>query len=272
MTPIPVAEIPNGATRLYIIVGDPIVQVKSPGGMTRGFAARGHNAVLVPMHVTPVDLAPLLAGAKLAQNLDGIIVTIPHKFACAAHCTSLSPRATFLGATNIIRRTPEGGWHGDMLDGLGFVAAIRAKGGEPKGKRALLAGAGGAGSAIALGLIDAGVAALAIHDADTTRRDTLIARLKTHSRTPVTVGSEDPTGCDLVANATPAGMRAGDAFPIDVSTLSPAAFAACVITQPVPAPWLAAAAARGCATSNGVDMYQAEQAMMLDFLLGTEGA
>lgn len=272
MTPIPVAEIPNGATRLYIIVGDPIAQVKSPGGMTRGFAARGHNAVLVPMHVAPVDLAPLLAGAKLAQNLDGIIVTIPHKFACAAHCTSLSPRATFLGATNIIRRTPEGGWHGDMLDGLGFVAAIRAKGGEPKGKRALLAGAGGAGSAIALGLIDAGVAALAIHDADTTRRDTLIARLKTHSATPVTIGTADPAGCDLVANATPAGMRAGDAFPIDVSKLSPAAFAACVITQPVPAPWLAAAAARGCATSNGVDMYQAEQAMMLDFLLGTDGA
>jgi shikimate dehydrogenase len=263
------ADFPTGATRLYIIVGDPIAQVKSPAGMTQAFRARGHNAILVPMHVTPADLAPLIAGAKLVNNLDGIVVTIPHKFAMAAQCTSLSTRAQFLGATNIIRRTPEGGWHGDMLDGLGFVAAIRAKGGEPAGKRALLAGAGGAGSAIALALVDAGVTSLAIHDADAARGDALISRLRAYSATPISIGSSDPTGFDLAANATPAGMRAGDAFPVDAAKLAPAAFAACVITQPVPAPWLAAAAARGCATSDGVDMYKAEQAMMLEFLLGS---
>jgi shikimate dehydrogenase len=263
------ADFPTGATRLYVIVGDPIAQVKSPAGMTQAFRGRGHNAVLVPMHITPADLERLIGGVKLAKNLDGIIVTIPHKFTMSALCTSLSPRATFLGATNIIRRMPDGGWHGDMLDGLGFVAAIRAKGGEPKGKRALLAGAGGAGSAIALALIDAGVASLAIHDFDATRRDALIARLKTHSATLITTGSSDPTGYDLVANATPAGMRDGDPYPVDTAKFAPSTFAACVITQPVPAPWLTAAAARGCATSDGVDMYKAEQAMMLDFLLGS---
>ena len=260
--------LPNGATRLYIIVGDPIAQVKAPGGMTRAFADRGHNAALVPMHVTPQDLPNLLKGASLARNLDGIVVTIPHKFACAAHCTTLSPRSKLLGAVNIIRRTADGGWYGDMLDGLGFVAAIRAKGGEPKGKSALLIGAGGAGSAIGLGLVDAGVASLAIHDEDTARRDALIKRLQSHSKTPVAAGSADPAGFELVANATPAGMREGDTFPVDVAKLSPAAFAACVITQPVPAPWIVAASARGCATSHGVDMYHAEQAMMLEFLLG----
>ncbi len=264
-----VTDFPTGATRLYIIVGDPIAQVKSPAGMTQAFRSRGHNAVLVPVHIAQTDLAQFIAGVKLGKNIDGIIVTIPHKFAMAALCSSLSPRATFLGATNIIRRTDDAGWHGDMLDGLGFVAAIRAKGGEPKGKRALLAGAGGAGSAIALALADAGVASLAIHDADATRRDALIARLKSRTATPITIGSDDPTGCDLVANATPAGMRDSDAFPIDVLKLAPTAFAACVITQPVPSPWLVAAAARGSATSNGVDMYKAEQAMMLDFLLGS---
>ena len=262
--------IPDGATRLYVIVGDPIAQVKSPGGMTRGFAARGHNAVLVPAHVTPQDLPGLLAGVSLARNLDGIIVTIPHKFACAAHCTELSPRAQFLGAVNIIRRTASGGWYGDMLDGLGFVAAIRAKGPEPNGKTALLIGAGGAGSAIALALVDAGVAALAIHDADHGRRDALIKRLQSRGKAPVSIGSTDPTGFDLVANATPMGMNPGDPFPLDVANLSPQAFAACVITQPVPAPWIVAANVRGCASSHGVDMYHAEQAMMLEFLLGVE--
>ena len=268
MAAIPATGIPDGATRLYIIVGDPIVQVKSPGGMSRGFAARGQNALCVPVHVTAHDLAAFLAGAKLAPNIDGILVTVPHKFACARFCTSLSPRATLLGATNMIRRTADGGWHGDMLDGVAFVAAIRAKGGEPAGKRALLAGAGGAGSAIALAFVDAGVSLLAIHDSDTQRRDALIAQLSTHSRVPVLAGSSDPSGFDLVANATPAGMRAADPHPVEVAKISPTAFAACVITEPVPAPWLAAAQRRGCAVSHGVDMYDAQQSMMLDFLLG----
>ena len=259
--------IPDGATRLYIIVGDPTAQVKSPAGMTLGFAARGHNAVLVPMHVSPRDLPQVLAGTRLAKNLDGLLVTVPHKFACVAQCTSLSPRSKFLGAANVVRRTSDGGWHGDMLDGLGFVAAIHANGGEPAGKRALLVGAGGAGSAIALALVEAGVASLSIHDDDVVRRDSLIKRLQTRGRVPVSAGSNDPTGFDLVANATPAGMQAGDPYPVDVAKLPAAAFAACVITKPHPAPWIEMARRAGCATSDGVDMYNAEQSMMLDFFL-----
>jgi shikimate dehydrogenase len=158
-----------------------------------------------------------------------------------------------------------------MLDGLSLIAAIRAKGGEPKGKRALLVGAGGAGSAIALALVEAGVASLAIHDADAARRDALIARLRTCASTPITTGAVDPAGFDLVANATPAGMQKDDAFPVDVTKLSPTAFAACVITQPAPAPWLVAAAANGCVTSDGVDMYKAQQVLMLDFFLNATG-
>lgn len=258
---------PNGATRLHFIVGDPIAQVKSPAGMTGNFLARGLNALCVPIHVAPADLPDLVEGVTRAKNVDSILVTVPHKFACAALCRELSPRAQFLGAVNIMRRTTDGGWHGDMLDGLGFVAAIRAKGFEPKGRRALLVGAGGAGSAIALAFVEAGVASLSIHDEDPARRDTLIGRLAQLSDVRVRAGSPDPEGFELVANATPAGMRPGDKNPVLVDRLAPEAFCACVITRPVPAPWLVAAAARGCPTSDGVDMYQAEQVMMMDFLM-----
>ena len=55
-------NLPNGTKRLYVIVGDPIAQVKSPAGMTRGFVGRGHDAVLVPIHVTPQDLPAFLTG------------------------------------------------------------------------------------------------------------------------------------------------------------------------------------------------------------------
>ncbi len=259
----------TGATRLYVIVGDPIAQVKAPGGMTAGFAARNHDGVLVPVQVAVDDLPSLLAVAGNLKNLDGIIVTVPHKFTCFAHCASTSDRARFIGAVNIMRRRPEGGWHGDMVDGLGFVGAVRAKGFDASGKRALLIGAGGAGSAIAQALLAAGVRELGVHDADASRRDALIARLNTMGAGRAIVGSPDPSGFDLVGNATPAGMQPGDPLPIDVAKLAPSMFVGCVITVPAASPMIEAARARGCNTSTGTDMYQALQGTMLDFFLSS---
>jgi shikimate dehydrogenase len=257
----------TGATRLNIIVGDPIAQVKAPGGMTTAFADIGHDGILVPVQVAPEDLKGLLTVANRLKNLDGIVVTVPHKFACFKHCRSASERASFLGAVNIMRRRKDGGWHGDMVDGLGFVGAVRHKGYEPRGKRALLVGAGGAGSAIAMALVEAGVDELAIHDDDAARRDNLIARLKTLGRGSMVAGSSDPAGYDLVGNATPAGMKAGDPLPIDITRLAATSFVGCVITAPAVPPLIEAARRLGCPTSTGTDMYNALQGSMLDFLL-----
>ena len=257
----------NGATKLYIIVGDPIAQVQAPRGMTQAFAALGHNAALVPVHIASPHLADFLAAASAVQNLDGIIVTIPHKFACYKFCTSTTERARFLGAVNIMRRGRGGAWFGEMLDGPGFVGGIRAKGCKPEGQRALLAGAGGAGSAIALGLVEAGVRELAIHDIDIKRRDALIGRLATKFKIPVSAGSADPTGFDLIANATPMGMKAGDPYPVDPACLAPSMFVGCAITSPPVSPIVEAARRIGCNTSVGGDMYAAAQQLMLDFLL-----
>jgi shikimate dehydrogenase len=257
----------TGATRLYVIVGDPIAQVKSPGGMTRAFAARGHDGVLVPTQVAVEDLTDFLSICDRMKNLDGIIVTVPHKFACYRHCKDATARGKFLGAVNILRRRSEGGWYGEMVDGQGFVGAVKAKGFDPSGKRALQVGAGGAGSAIALALLDAGVRELALHDEDVARRDGLIARLAGLGKGRVVVGSPDPTGFDLVANATPAGMKPTDPYPVDVTRFTPAMFVGCVITAPAVSPMVEAARKVGCNTSTGTDMYQALQSAMVDFLL-----
>lgn len=256
----------SGATRVHFIVGDPIAQVKSPAGVTQAFAERGMDAMVMPAHVAPADLATWLAGVSAAKNVDGVIVTVPHKFACAALCATLSERAAFLGATNTMRRNADGRWHGDMFDGLAMVAALRDRGGEPEGRRALLVGAGGAGSAIAHALVMAGVASLDIHDGDIARRDALVARLAGLGRCPVGVGSADPAGYQLVVNASPAGMRADDPLPVDVQRLAPDAFVGCVITQPAVTPLIAAARARGLGTATGTDMFARVRDLMVDFL------
>ncbi|OKO89933.1 shikimate dehydrogenase [Bradyrhizobium sp. NAS80.1] len=262
---------PSGATRLYVIVGDPTAQVRSPAGVTAAFAARGHDGILVPVQVAPVDLPDFLSVATRLKNLDGIVVTIPHKFACYQACTSATERAHFLRTVNLMRRRADGSWHGDMVDGLGFVGAARAKGIDPKGMRALLVGAGGAGSAIALALVEAGVSELAVHDSATERRDALVGQLDGLGRAPVRIGTSDPAGFDFVANATPAGMKDGDPLPVDVARLASSAYCGCVITRPEVSPFIAAARKVGCVTATGTDMYEQHQSIMVDFLLGRDG-
>lgn len=263
---------PTGATRLYVIVGHPIAQVCSPAGVSAAFAARGHDGILVPVEVAPADLLDFLAVATRLKNLDGIVVTIPHKFTCYRACASATGRAHFLKTVNLMRRRADGAWHGDMVDGLGFVGAARAKGIAPAGMRALLVGAGGAGSAIALELVGAGVSELAIHDSLAQRRDELVDRLNGLGKAPVRAGTMDPAGFDFVANATPAGMKDGDPLPVDVARLAPSAYCGCVITKPEVSPFIAAARKRGCVTGTGTDMYQQHQSIMVDFLLGTDAA
>ena len=128
-------------------------------------------------------------------------------------------------------------------------------------------GAGGAGAAIAHALVDAGVAELAVHDVDPTRRDALLQRLRAYGRVPVHAGSDDPAGFDLVCNATPMGMRPDDPLPVRVDRLSPGARVGDVVTVPAVPPLVALARARGHVASTGTDMFAQVKVCIVDFLL-----
>lgn len=255
----------NGALRLHFVIGDPIAQVKSPEGVTEMLQRRGLNAICIPGQVAPGDLATFWDGLRRLQNLDGLIVTVPHKIAAIAMADRLSERAAFLGAVNTLRRT-ETGWQGDMFDGLGHVSALQKAGCVLEGKRALLAGAGGAGSAIAHALVMAGVSELAIHEMDAVRRDSLIARLASLGRARVSAGTADPTGFDVVVNATPAGMKEGDALPFEGDKLTSNMFVGEVITKPEVSPLVVRAREIGCGAITGIDMFVEVRDLMVDFL------
>jgi len=257
----------DGETRLHLIIGDPVAQTRSPEGLTREFAARKVNAVCIPVHVAPVDFVEFMRAAKRVQNIDGFVITIPHKFAALGHCDEASDRAKFLGAANLLHRIAPGRWRGDMTDGVATVAALRRAGCEPGGRRALVIGAGGAGSAVALALIEAGVAKLFVRDVDVERRSGLVHRLAV--RSPGVAQSRiDVTGdYDLVVNATPAGMKPTDPLPIDAADLDPSAFVVDLITKPVMTPLLEAARRRGCRVMTGEDMFAVQASYMADILL-----
>lgn len=257
----------SGHTRLLGILADPVHHVQTPQGINRLFDTEGTDAVMVPLHVGPEGLAALVQGLRSLHNLDGFVVTVPHKSAMAALCDALTPAARRIGAVNVVHRTPEGRLLGDMLDGEGFVAGLRRAGIEPAGRSAYLAGAGGAASAIAFALAGAGVQRLTVANRSAEKVHDLLARIAAEfPAVALAAGTRDPSGHDLVVNATSLGLRPGDALPLDTAALAPDQTVAEIIMQPAVTPLLAAAEARGCRVHGGAPMLQCQLAFMARFM------
>ena len=152
------------------------------------------------------------------------------------------------------------------VDGEGFVRGVRGKGRAVEGASALAVGAGGVGSAIAASLARAGAAHLALFDIDGGACEKLAGRLRTHyPDLTIETGSNDPHGHDIVVNATPLGMKPGDALPMDTDRIAPGSFAGDVVLTQEETPFLAAARARGCRTQAGIDMVFEQIPAYLDF-------
>jgi shikimate dehydrogenase len=257
----------SGETRLYPIIGDPISFVQSPQRLTARFEEVGHNGICVPMLVSARALESVVRGLGSVPNVRGLLITMPHKNAMFAYCATSSETSRLLGVVSIARRNADGSWHGDMLDGVAFVAALKREGARLERARVLQVGAGGAGSAIAIALLDAGVGELVLHDANQSRRDELVGFLLGLGRGRAVAGPPDPTGCDLVVNATPMGMSPGDRLPVAAHLLTSSMFVGDVIAGHGVTPFLQAARAAGCKTADGFQMVEAGIEIMPDFLL-----
>ena len=257
----------NGQTRLYPIIGDPIVYVKSPERLSASFAAAGHNGLCVPMQVPKGDLDTAIRGLSRIANIDGLLVTMPHKFAAFAYCATSSTTAQRLGVVSVMRRNSDGSWHGDMLDGFAFVKAQIDAGAVLDEARVLLVGAGGAGGAIAIAMLASGVRELVISDIDQGRVAKLIALLPNDIPARVSAGPADPTGFDVVCNATPMGMAAGDPLPVPAQLLKAPLFVGDVIAGHGETEFIRAARLNGCKTAGGDQMVEAVQQMMVEFML-----
>lgn len=260
--PLPI----TGDTRLHVIIGDPIAQVGSPGLFNPAFRKRGARAVLVPAHVTPGDLAAAIAGLRLIGNLDGIVVTVPHKIAVMNLIDEIRPSGRRIGAVNAIRRTADGRLVGDNFDGKGCIRALADDGRSVAGRQVLLVGAGGAGRAVAHAVADEKPARLRLFDVDEQRLAQLVLSLRqAHPDISVETGPVDPEGFDMVVNCTPLGMRQGDPFPIDPVRIAPATLVVDVILKPATSPLILAAAAKGCPVQRGIRMLEGQVDAICDF-------
>ena len=260
----------SGSTQVVAVIGHPIAQVKSPDNFNRYFAGRQIDSVMIPVDIAPEAVAGYLQALRGMHNMSGVLVTVPHKQRAAGLVDSLTLRAQHLGAVNAIRRLPDGRLQGDMLDGQGFLLAAQSHGWQVAGARALLCGCGGVGTAIAWALCEAGVAALALHDAQPDMQQRLHDRLAQHfphvqlSGLPQTLDE-----LDLLVNGSPAGMAGVDALPLPqalLDTLSADTRVADVVTAPEITPLLEFARECGCAVQTGPEMAFAQMTLLGEFI------
>jgi len=261
----------NGTTRLIVHIGYPTDSFKSSMIYNPFFEMRKINAVVVPMGCKSEDYTSFLKLVFRLSNVQGALITMPHKVATLGLVNEASVSARIAGACNAVRIDERGMMIGDMFDGEGFVRGLSRKGRQIAGSSVFVAGCGGVGSAIAASLAKAGVSRLGLHDVFAPAMNGLLGRLKAHyPGLEVTTGSADPAGYDTVINATPLGMKKNDPLPIDIDRIASSTFVGEVVMAEEITPFLAAARAKGCDYQVGTDMLFEQIPAYLEFFsLGT---
>lgn len=256
----------SGVSSIFLMLADPIAQVRSPVLFNELFLRKGIDAIMVPVNVAADGIEVFWPALRHLKNVKGLIVSVPFKGAVCRLSDRTGPRAAHIGTANAIRREADGRFFAENFDGLGFVEALRRGGHAIKGQRALLVGAGGAGSAIAFSLAEEGADSVTVADLDQGRATALAEAVRrTFPRCRIAAGAADPAGHDLIVNATPLGMRPEDPFPLFVAHLLPTMTVMDIVMKPKETPLLKRARALGCPVQYGAEMTDSQMALWVDF-------
>lgn len=270
LTSTPSLEI-TGKTRVFGMIADPIGHVRAPMVFNPVFEARGIDAVMVPLHITPDNLTQAMSSLAQVPNFGGVCVSIPHKMALAEICDELSLAARLTGAVNAVR-FDEGRLIGDNFDGKGFVAGLEGEGIALAGKSVLMIGAGGAARAIAAALAETDAASITISNRTASKAEEIMAMLTKLEKTPAlnVVSSAELDGvlpdADIIINTTSLGLHAGDALPCNLDKARIDAVAAEIIMIPPVTDWMKAAEKRGMTVHAGRHMLDYQRDLMGIFL------
>lgn len=259
----------DGHTKLYGVIGDPIAQVRGPQLINPVFRDLGARVLAIPLHLPAEDLRQAWDGLRRIRNLAGLGVTAPHKIAVVELCDVLDPAAKMVGAVNCIKREDDGTMRGTVFDGIGFVKGLRAQGHDLTSRSVMVLGAGGAATAIAFAVADAGAAKLSIVNRTRDRAEALARRLRDSGFDgDVSADDANPKGHDVLINATSVGLRPEDPLLIDPSALQPGMLVSDIILKPEITPLLSVAKERGCTVHPGRHMLEGQVNLVAQYIAG----
>ncbi|MFA6037325.1 MAG: type I 3-dehydroquinate dehydratase [Legionellales bacterium] len=142
----------NDQTKVYGLIGDPVIQSIGHIYHNAEFVKHHQNAVYVKFHVKPEELE------KFMNNLfvEGLSVTMPHKQAVLAFCSKTTDAVKAIGAANTLIKT-QNGFLAANTDGEAVVKILPQ---DLNNKKVVVLGAGGAANSIIYSLKKTGAQVL----------------------------------------------------------------------------------------------------------------
>jgi len=204
----------RGTTKVVAVIGDPVDHSLSPQMHNAAFAALGLDYVYVALNPSSRHLGETVRAMRYL-GLAGLNVTVPYKQDAMRHVDKLTAAAKAIGAVNTIYADGRK-LIGNNTDAPGFIAALNASGFRPRGKRALVIGAGGAARAVIHALVEAKVSDVVIANR-THRKAMRLAKDFGGARNNLTAVDLDILddfdfldSRQLVVNTTSVGLKGGD--------------------------------------------------------------
>ncbi len=251
---------PNYKAELVGVFGHPVAENPTILMQEAAFAALGLNWRYLTIEVYPEDLENAFIGLK-AFNMRGINLTIPHKVKVLQYLDKVADDAALMGAVNTVR-VEDGKLIGENTDGKGFInALVKDACISPRGKRAVILGAGGAARAISVELALNGASHITIVNRSVDRGEELAALL--NEKTDVKAEFVEwnsvyqiPSETELLINATSIGLYpdVNNKPALDYETITGSMTVCDVIPNPPQTLFLIEAARKGARTIDGLGM------------------
>ncbi len=266
-------------TRYAEVIGDPIIQSKSPAIHGYWLEKLGLDAEYRHCLVHADEVEAYLTRRAADPDWLGCNVTMPHKQAVMPHLARLDPLAEKVGAVNTIVHEADGSLTGYNTDVVGFLEPLQdelAK--QHYFRMARIIGTGGAARAIIVGLLEQGLT-LVVAGRNTDKAQGLLEELgagEGHHVAPLDHFAEatdfqfdDREGCfDLVVNASPLGMEGQSPLALDFSHVPPGSVVYDIVTAPLDTPLLQEARAKGLRTIDGLSMLIGQAAVAFEKFYG----
>lgn len=254
----------NALPGRLVLLGHPVAHSLSPAFQNAALRRAGISLIYEAFDIVPAKLRE--AADRLRTLGASGNVTVPHKEAFARYCGQRTPIAERVDAVNTFW-TEDGVLVGDNTDVGGFEEAVaEAFGAQRQFERVAVLGAGGAAAAVLAAVERWSGTRVVVWSRSAERRDALLDRFPGAAQAASAEAAVD--GADLVVNATPLGLRAGDAFPVAVQRLAPQACVYDLVYDRLETPWVLAARAAGHQAADGIGMLIAQGALAFERWFG----
>ena len=267
----------------FAVLGHPVAHSLSPTMHAANFASIGFDATYEKFDVEPEKLADFIK-QKQAEGYSGLNITVPHKIAVIPLLDRLDESVKRYGACNTIKFEEDGTLSGYNTDVIGFVTGLAAHGFSIKGKKVVIIGCGGAGSALATCTCYEGAAELKVADLRAESVTNLVAKLQGLGLGTAVSGLEvlDGTASDaqkaiwgeaakeaaLVVNATPMGLHPGEPPALPPDCFHPGQFVLDIVPTKDFPPTAAAAVKAGATATDGLEFLVGQGAKSFEIWTG----